>query len=752
MAVTTRSKSKPKQVEEPAQPAKAAAKNPKKRSREQEHSAAPEVDASKAKKPKKTAQPAKSKGSDKKKKGKAAAGLPVDIQRIVPESKSRYPSPYAVIPKEDFDFEKIDSSPAVKIAYRVQRNGRNRVQQAPDFVWKDDAAYAVWYRHGDWKAPAVAEPIYTRPLCMEAWIEGHGQVSWDDLVSNGVATKQGIAHAPQAGSCRAMEVYREGNGREAKFFLSWHNVQTQVTMNGTKCAPSVGGVFVGPLPNFAIIEVEETVIFWFRNREALGYVSQDIIARRTAAGSDGVKDAAAVPVGKVNGQNEKKTNEAEKKGWRKRWWDMWAVNIKRHEKEAKGDDSWPWPTKIDSDPVENNLWGDEVVQAIGSLWCALDEKTDRRFAFHDYFSYQLVRGAMTDVKTGYRDEMTAAVNGPGDLLIPMHFTMDPEDMSPPNSANEEKFRMPEHTTPEPPVKRPAKEKKKTHGTEGQAKEKKPIGHIIFALAQLRPGNKANVNVMDSRPGCIDHDRIIRRVSRTIRKIGWLKMDKRGHAVEPEREPELVVDNIVVPQQEGVDSCGIYSIFNAWMSMLGLPMVNQHSRIYYPERGLPGEDVYGPRGFIECALRMIDCALAGHMELQTVQAFLNYFGYCELQNPYDKTIVLERHSTVRTNSERLQEILSSKRAEQQKNGAPVERRRYSVEDIRYVKEKTQCAHSEVLELLRICGGRRDAAAVAYEYMKECTDYDNKEILRVLAIFQGDAVQAVRAHKANSSSPD
>ncbi|KAI4176703.1 MAG: hypothetical protein LQ346_007836 [Caloplaca aetnensis] len=670
-------------------------------------------------------------------KGKEPAGLPTDIQRIAPEANSKYPSPYAVLTREDFDFGKADTSLALTGAYLTLRAHRQRVQQQrPGLVWKEDVAYAVWYRHGDLKAPATAEPMYTRPVCMETWIESHGQISWDDLVSDSHDTKKGIANTPQAGSRRAMEVYRDGDG-DAGFFFSWHDAQKQVKVNGKPClSGNAGGVLVGPLPNFAIIEIEETAIFWFRNKEALDYVPPDIVARRKDAAVDKAAhapaeskdgDERAAVADKDEAEKGRSIGEAERREWRKTWGDLWRANIKSHEEACQEDGSDQLHYRINE---HVDLYDIQVVTAIGCLWRTVADELDRPFAFHDANGYALARGPMI-LENGKREKILAAVYGPqSDLLIPMQFDL--EEMSPPNSATfEDELEA---------KKRSAGHKQMVEDRKKRKREAGLGGHILFAVAHAAEGNQVHVKIMDSAPGYVKDDRISARISKTARKIGWFGMDTEGHPVEVEHYPEVVADkSIVVPRQEGKNACGMYSILNAWMVLLDLPMVNQNNRLYYAERPAPQFDA---TYFLDNALRMINCALAGHMTLDTIQAFMNWYGYCQLQDPNDSKARLAPCPTVKLDPAGLAEILDGERAVMRvMYGRDVDPRDYRLSDIRYVRDQTGCGHSEILGLLELC--HEDAErAVALHYVRgRRADASDDEILEYLQLCDGDADWAI-----------
>ena len=115
---------------------------------------------------------------------------------------------------------------------------------------------------------------------MESWIDAYGQISWDNLVSKSRPGRKYMVNAQVNPKRRAMEVFREDHHTNGPgYYIRWSNMN-RVRVNGERGAVVGGENFAfGPLPPFAIIEVEDVVIFWWRNIHALQAVPGDMPPR-----------------------------------------------------------------------------------------------------------------------------------------------------------------------------------------------------------------------------------------------------------------------------------------------------------------------------------------------------------------------------------------------------------------------------------------------------------------------------------------
>ncbi|KAL8826739.1 MAG: hypothetical protein Q9170_007290 [Blastenia crenularia] len=614
-------------------------------------------------------------------KKKTAATLPPHLTRLAPVATATYPSPFADL--QEYDIENTTASEAVKIAFDVHLVlGRPEVEN-----WDGGMGYASWYRHIEGPIRTGDEgEMYTRPICAATCVGAYGQICWDDQISQEKRVKKGKANVLKGR--RAMEVFRE----DGKFFLAWEG---EVRVNGEVC----GGedVAIGPLPDFAIVEVGEVVVFWWRNEEAMGYITPEMAEERLNRELFEGDQEDLGEVGDEGGEVGVDEEEREMKRWRQTWQRIWTDRINLYGQDASND---PNRDRFYVIKGVSDLEADEVVWGIATVWQTLRDQ-ERFFAFNDWNGYHIARGDMTDAK-GFQMPVMAAIHGSSDLLIPL--LLDGKFESPPNSANKKANEDP--TT----------EKSTTPPTEQDKNEfKGHNGHILFAVARSREENKVNVVIMDSLPGTYALRRIRESIRRTVCAIGWKAHNNKGLACPPEYEPRMTEEVLKVPFQEYINTCGIYAILNAWVYMLGLPALKRHRRLYYPERGEANDDW---RDFLVQARRVINLALAGYVDLRTIRAFLNYFGYCQLENPDESKTYSEEVRTARMNGDILSGILEDQRVLEMVGAPPADERKYQVQDVEYVKKQTGCSHSKAKDLLEMT--EEDADMAVSLYKAETTD--------------------------------
>ncbi|KAL8884495.1 MAG: hypothetical protein Q9215_007470 [Flavoplaca cf. flavocitrina] len=381
---------------------------------------------------------------------------------------------------------------------------------------------------------------------------------------------------------------------------------------------------------------------------------------------------------------------------RDRWMFAWQGGVDRNERRRRRDPN----TTGHQIQSWRDLTHDDVHLGIATVWNTITSQPDgRQFAFNDAEQYQIVRGSFFDAQ-GRREKCMAAVNGPNDLLIPM--VMDGYNQSPPNSAGFPPGQDPnDHKERPPPV-----DQDDPEGDKGA------IGHTVFVVAQrvgehpIR-GDRIRAIVMDSRPGAESNQRIKDNIGKTIRRIGWLGMDMNGRQIENrDAPPELVeVQTPQVPHQISENSCGIHAILHAWAYMLGLPALDSQTRLN-GQLYTPDEE----SRFINDALRMINLALVGHMDLHTIQAFFNYYGFCQLQDPNDRSVVQpETTFTTTMNGRILMEIMEERRAVAQPTASEPIESRFPERDIMKVKDEVEgLNYSGAIHLLESADGNVDMA--------------------------------------------
>ncbi|KAL8955158.1 MAG: hypothetical protein Q9183_006767, partial [Haloplaca sp. 2 TL-2023] len=181
----------------------------------------------------------------------------------------------------------------------------------------------------------------------------------------------------------------------------------------------------------------------------------------------------------------------------------------------------------------------------------------------------------------------------------------------------------------------------------------------------------------------------------------------GMARDAEDIPELVEEeHLTVPHQDTPLTCGIHTILNGWVYMMGLPAINQGHRIYHHARnGRDGEE-REEAWFMGQAREVINLALAGHMDTLTIQAFMNVMGFCKLQAPED---AVKETKTPALTDRTLMDLLEGERVLQMVTEPhPPETRRYPETAIVKVMRGGKCTRTKALEYLEKADGDDDEA--------------------------------------------
>ena len=602
----------------------------------------------------------------------------------------------------------------------------------------------------------TAARVCVRPVVQDLWVGKRAQVSWDDQVSMLPSTTKRGKAASTLKARRAAEFFRVGEGEEEKEFYFWWEDSRGIRVNGILVlGEDDSEIAVGPLPDFAVIQVEDATIFFWKNEAALHFtpasVKTDEIrikemqaeekAKKKAAEEAKKKESEAKAAEEARRQEEERIAEEqldedllgennqesgsqaladqgtqqgvnnppelaeeEKEERRSQWRVHWERGVRNHELRRNQHQT----TGCQQIGGWEDLLSEEVVLCIATVWDAVVTKLKRPFAFNEDNAYHLVRSDFEDGK-GFREKVVAAVHGPNDLLIPI--LMDGHYISPPNSAG---F---------PPGQNPNKEEdlhEKEDPNEDEDPNKQTVqppkavgsnGHIMLAIAQLIrkdaiAGDQVRMIVMDSRPGTKSDERISNNVSKTVRRIGWLGMDREGHQSENRDFPPRVTQthNIPVPHQVSINSCGIHTVLNAWGYMLRLPALNNMKRSVSSRYTTEGQLAEEESRFIEDAIKMINLALAGHMDLHTIQAFFNYYGFCQLQDPISSTEKQENITTTMMNRYILLEILDRQRTIERVGGATPTRNRFPERAVRAIIDVAPgYRYSQAVQLLDSADG-------------------------------------------------
>ncbi|KAL8849146.1 MAG: hypothetical protein Q9221_005869 [Calogaya cf. arnoldii] len=671
-----------------------------------------------------------------------------------------------------------------------------------------------------------------RPVVSDVWVAQRAQINWDDAVSAlGASTVRGKLNPLKPR--RAAEFFRIGED----YFFWWQHSRA-VRVNGRwVIQPHTPGeeeggpdVAVGPLPDFCAIQVEDAVLFFWRNGEVRRFLPGSVEGDRVRLGEEGervreegerkrerevkekeakekeakdkdeagrkrdeeqqrksreaeetlrkerkakerekkVREEAArkrkeksdgllrqmkekwqaeeaeetVRVEREAEEREKKEREmkerekeereeaernevlrqitqkfaaakqvaaaqqvdpthhpqlpyAELEDRRYRWKLIWNRGLQRHTQQRNQTDDrtchkirhW-W-----------NLSSDDVSLGIATLWNAIVlQDRGPKFAFN-YFDQAYVRG-MFVVEGEKRAKVMAAVYGPNDYLIPITWGA---YQSPPNSAGWPPGQDPNANKP-PPT---------NPGKDDHEDIDAAVGHTLFAVAQRikkdpKGGDQIRAIVMDSAPhgGPGHRKRIEDDIGKTVRRTGWLGMDMNGQQLENrDAPPNISFQDLRVPLQVSVNSCGVHAILHAWGWMMGLPALD--SIIRPPCRKIETEKQKAEEEteFIDNALLMINLALAGHMDLRTIQAFFNYYGFCRLQDPENpEEAKPEAVVATRMNQEILEDRLDGLRALERVGAGQPTVNEFPEEDIRDVRWVIASGkHSEAVEWLRMANG-------------------------------------------------
>lgn len=165
------------------------------------------------------------------------------------------------------------------------------------------------------------------------------------------------------------------------------------------------------------------------------------------------------------------------------------------------------------------------------------------------------------------------------------------------------------------------------------KDSEEVGHLLLAVAEMvGEPNEVQLRIYDSAgdgagPNC---QHILRRARNLIERGQWP-----NPAVNTPLQYRNSGFHSVPQQQGGTNTCGLYTIMNAWAVMLGIP-------IQHKDTWVPGHSAH--YAFARVGLEIVNHALAGFMDSRTIQAFMNVHRYCK---PQDATSAAQRVVPVNT---------------------------------------------------------------------------------------------------------
>ena len=262
---------------------------------------------------------------------------------------------------------------------------------------------------------------------------------------------------------------------------------------------------------------------------------------------------------------------------------------------------------------------ENVVVAVATIWEALRNLGTYAFVGEEQLNPAYSRA----LKDGIYDSLGVVGGVNGRFIMPLFFQ--------PSQADQEKYYQKEHAKFQ--LEKLAKLEDKKDGKKDQG----PLGHILLAVARRGSPetNQVDIEIRDSLPGLENRNHIEERAQRLAAK--WLDIEE----VTPN-----FADVTVISQPYHVNPCGLYTIFNAWAVMLGIPLLGERQR--------SNHRVKTSREFHERGLEIVNLALAGCMDSRTIQAFLNVYGYSAEQDVQD--LPEHRVDAVRMDSDRLKRRL------------------------------------------------------------------------------------------------
>lgn len=299
---------------------------------------------------------------------------------------------------------------------------------------------------------------------------------------------------------------------------------------------------------------------------------------------------------------------------------------------------------------ERDLTDEEVVKGIATLWMALQNQ-GKQFAFG---SSNTFIGCRTE---GFNVDL--AVKGPKYLfLMPLIFPPDSDDT--------------EHGMPKSTFSRKKGMKRPSPG----------VGHHLLAVARVADGF-INVTVLNSLHTCVKHTKIEEVTTSVITRSGWLGKHQSGLNPLPVW-PQIRFEYPTVPTQEGVNTCGLYVILNAWATMLELKINPSRTR-----RRLPKKET-SETPFITAVMELINLGIAGFLDTETIVAFLVSYGY--VLEPQDLNLVPKAKLDQNLNRIIVTEALFEIGDQDKIALANAPEQNISDEDVQYVMDKTGCTRN------------------------------------------------------------
>ncbi|MCJ1277503.1 hypothetical protein MMC21_005316 [Puttea exsequens] len=150
-----------------------------------------------------------------------------------------------------------------------------------------------------------------------------------------------------------------------------------------------------------------------------------------------------------------------------------------------------------------------------------------------------------------------------------------------------------------------------------SKAEMELGHMALATAYRPQGtNTIKICIGDTWRGSIQDDEIRKLANRFVNASALVRPS--DHYLH-----KIFTHTDVPHQPEPSNACGLFVILFAWAEMLDIP-------IHLSKSLRNGRRASGSA--LKIGFEIVNLGLAGCMDARTVQAFLNYYGYTEKQDP------------------------------------------------------------------------------------------------------------------------
>ena len=286
-------------------------------------------------------------------------------------------------------------------------------------------------------------------------------------------------------------------------------------------------------------------------------------------------------------------------------------------------------------PNSSEMAEEDVVLAIAPIWEGL-----KRLG-RPYFDFTY---AGTDVFTTIGQQRVGAVGGWSRFIMPLFFTGEGKALE----------------------------------SGGKGKEKfEQLRHALLVVAELVDDHPMTVQLQMYDSGT---DQDLRQIAvlqakQIINRSGWLGTNQ--------FTAPIVYKNTTfrtVPRQVGFKTMGLHVIMNAWAYMLDIPVEGSHFR-----RGRTEKDRFDPQdlSFLKQGLEIVNLALEGFMDSDTIQAFFNVHGYCAEQRFGDPARAVIPVNAVGMNPDKFRRTLQHRKWSSMLAYARAQGRLFLDEDLAYL---------------------------------------------------------------------